>query len=465
MLHFIEITLYVLLSGILILKATQRPIWGTGYYMLNFFAQPDYWAWGAPLTNPGVLRWSLYSSLYLLFVTLLQPSATRFKSDPDSKRASGFFVAMLINALFVHIAFAYVPEKSWEMWTLMGKYAVFYFLALATIRSARDFTWFLGFFALGLAYWGFEGKFVGVTLISGRLEKFGGPGCSNSNELASITATLLPLMGALIIMVRGIRRVIVAFGTALALNILMLANSRGGFVGLLVGAVTIPVVSTGRVRELALKGMALGALGAFLLAGNPEILTRFLSTFYSDSSARGQSALDEANKETRKVFWKAGLNMLADNPLGSGGAAFKSGKGNPYIAKQGLNDENRSCHQGFIVEAMSWGVQGLILRMGLVICAGLAALKTSRFRMELGDYNTAFAGACICGSFATVLVTSLFGDFLQMEWAIWICIVAVGYAKIFGKANYGKIPDAIFVPEEKKSDTSAPPSRPVPVGV
>jgi hypothetical protein len=33
------------------------------------------------------------------------------------------------------------------------------------------------------------------------------------------------------------------------------------------------------------------------------------------------------------------------------------------------------------------------------------------------------------------------GDFLHLEWGYWLCIVAVCYAKIFGKTNYGILPD------------------------
>lgn len=456
MLHQIEILIYVILSITLIFKGTQRPIWAVGFYMLNFFAQPDYWEWGIPLRNPGVLRWSLYSALFLLTVVVMQPSRTRFRPNPLGKRALSFLILMLINGVIVHFAFAYHPDISWETYVEMFKFAVLFPLILAAIRNTYDFKLLLAFFTIGLGYWGFEARFVGVTLINGRLEQFGGPGCANSNELASITATLLPPIGGLLFMIRGVRRVLGALAAGLALNILMLCNSRGGFIGLMAGAFTLPVLTTGKARKIALNGLALGALAVFLLAGNPQILARFVTTFISDAAE--SDSLDEHNKMTRKIFWLSAIDMIKDNPLGSGGKAFMAGKGNPYIDARGLDTRNRSCHQGYLEEAMSWGVLGLVFRLGFMVCSGLAALRASRFRSKIGDAQTAFVGVCVIAGFSVVLVTSMFGDFLQMEWGFWICIASVAYAKVYGEETYGQIPDAML--ENQKASASRPPQQP-----
>ncbi len=465
MLHFIEITIYVVLSAALILKATQRPIWGVAYYMLNFFAQPNYWEWGNPLNHPGILRWSLYSALFLVVVVLIQPSKIRFKSDRDMSRTTLLLILLLANAGLVHVAFAYNRTISWEVLNLLLKYSLFYYLTLQCIRSPRDFILLLTFFALGLGYWGFEGKFVGVTLISGRLERFGGPGCSNSNELASITATLLPMIGGLLFLVKGMWRVFLVFTTALSLNILMLCNSRGGFIGLITAAFTLPILTTGKVRRLAINSLLAGAVATLLLAGNPQIMSRFITTFFADSEARGQAMLDEMNKESRLIFWGAATQMLIDHPLGSGGNGFKAGKGNPYLAAAGVPDRFRSCHQGYLEEAMSWGIQGLLLRLGFLVSAGLAALKASRFRARIGDTNVSFAGVCILGGFSAMLVTSMFGDFLQMEWGFWLVITAVAYAKVYGEANYGIIPETLFSAQDAANSQAAAPQFPAPAGV
>lgn len=462
MLHPIELAVYVILSLVLILKGTQLPIWGVGYYMLNFFAQPDYWEWGGPLTNPGILRWSLYSGLFLLFVVVIQPSKIKFKKDKDSGRAGLCLLLMVVNGLLVHLAFAFEPRTSWEAYVAMAKFALLYFLVVAAVRTPKDFILLLSFLVIGLGYWGFEAKFVGVTMTNGRLEKFGGPGCAGSNELASITVTLLPMAAGLLLLLRGAPRILMLAFAALAMNILMFCNSRGGFVGLIASGMTLPLLTTGKARKIALNGLVGGVVAFFLLAGNPEIISRFMTTFTEDKSGTSE---DEANKETRKIFWAAGLNLISDYPLGNGGYCFKAGMGNKYIERQGLRDKNRACHQGYIEEAMSWGVQGLALRLGLMVFTGLAALKASRFRASLGDAHIAFTGICILAGYAAMLVTSLFGDFLQMEWGFWLCIAGAAYAKIYGEINYGLVPEAIYRPEEKAASRTPSRPSPLPAGV
>ena len=460
MLHQVEIAVYVILSIVLVLKGTQRPIWGVGYYMLNFFAQPDYWEWGGPLTNPGVLRWSFYSGLFLLLVTLMQPSKIRFRSNSSINNASLCLILMVINGLMVHFMFAFDPKASWESYVAMAKFALLFFLIVAAVRTPHDFKCLLAFFLLGIGYWGFEAKFVGVTMTDGRLEKFGGPGCAGSNELASIVVTLLPLTAGLLLMTRGARRIATLATAALAMNILMFCNSRGGFVGLMASGLTLPLLTTGKARKIAIGGLLGGLIAFFVLAGNPQVMERLLTTF-SDSG----TVQDEANKETRKTFWAAGLHLVANKPLGNGGACFKSGMGNPYIAAQGSEEQNRACHQGYIDEAMSWGVQGLLLRLGLLIFTGLAALKTSRFRAKIGDPKVSFVGVSILGGYGAMMTTSLFGDFLQMEWGYWLCITAAAYTKIYGKENYGLVPEALVNAEENASSKSPSRPSPIPAGV
>ena len=99
-------------------------------------------------------------------------------------------------------------------------------------------------------------------------------------------------------------------------------------------------------------------------------------------------------------------------------------------------------HQGYISEAMDWGVQGLLLHLGFTFTAIWSAFKTSRFRKKIGDSQTSFLGSCLIGGFAGLLVGAFVGDFYHLEWGYWLVIIAVCYTKIFGQANYGVLPEA-----------------------
>lgn len=441
MIHQFELGLYVLISLVLLAKTMQRPIWAVAYYMLNFFAQPDYWSWGQALTNPGMLRWSLLSGVFLTVVVLIHRNQRRFHPDNNSLRAGVFLVLGLANAGVVHFLGAYDRVASYEVLVEFAKFNVLYFVMIAAVRSQRDFFLLLVFFTVGLGYWGFEAKFIGLTLENGRLEYFGGPGCANSNELASIIASLLPLVGCLLFVTKGVGRLMTVFASGLALNTLLLCNSRGGFLGAIAGIPALFTLTRSGTHKYAIYGLTAAALGTFVLAGNPKIMSRFLSTFTNDPVLTQQveitpEKIDQENKSRRLLYWSAAMNLLGDKPWGNGGNCFKAGMGDPYLFEVGLNHKRKSCHQGFLEIAMAWGIQGLFLHLGFLGSAGLATLKVLRFQSRIGNHRFAFVGICILSGFAAFLVTSFFGSVLHLEWGYWLSVTAVTYAKIYGEKNY-----------------------------
>ena len=446
MIPLITLALYFVLSGYLLYKATNRSIWGVGYYLLNFFMQPQYWNWGQSL--PGGMRWSLISAWLMLGSVYLNGQEAEFREDRNIKWVSIFAILMAINGLVVHFVFAPQPAKSWPVYVEMAKFVILYFVMQKAIQSRQDFILFNWFFLLGLFYWGFEARILGnLTMQQGRLENFGGPGCAKSNELANIVVSLLPIFVGLIAFVKWRDKFIAAGAVLLGINLMMLTQSRGGFVGLIVSGMTIPLVASGRARKRALQGVALGILAFVVLAGNPEIMARFMRTFTSDTSTR-EAKRDTTSSESRKFFWNVGLTMIEQTPFGSGGDAFDSKRARRIMQSRGALHYNNSVHQGYINEALDWGVQGLIVHLGFVLSGMWCVFKTMRFRKKIGDLPAAFYGPCLLGGFAAWLVGCLVGDFFYLEWGFWLVILAVCYTRIFGQENYGVCADTKVTPEQ-----------------
>jgi putative inorganic carbon (HCO3(-)) transporter len=445
----IELCLYFVLSAFLLAKAFQRPIWALGYYMLNYFAQPQYWAWGTPL--PAGMRWSLIAAYVMLVSVLMFGTEREFRSDPDEKRTSLFAIFLVLNGLFVHFVFAYYPEGSWPIFVEMTKFVVLYFVIVRLIQSRQDFILMLWFLVLGVAYWGGAARFWGTLIIDrGRLEHFGGPGCDQSNELASIMVCLLPVIIGFLAMLKGRQRLFVIASALLGLNIVMMCQSRGGFISLIAVLSVVPLVASGRARKVAIQGLAVSLLAVVLLAGNPEIAARFLMIFTTEDEV-GDTNVERiafASKESRKKFWKVGMDIVEDYPFGSGGDTFKYERGQGYIQREGLPYINDSVHQGFINEALDWGIQGLLIHLGFIFSSMWCVVKTMRFRKRLGDFSGSFFGPCLLGGFAGFLVGCLVGDFFYLEWGYWLCIISVCYAKIFGEVNYGLLPDMMVSSEQ-----------------
>jgi O-antigen ligase len=186
-------------------------------------------------------------------------------------------------------------------------------------------------------------------------------------------------------------------------------------------------IARGAARRQAVRALALGGVALFLLLGDPTISDRFLTTF-SGSEERDQSAA------SRLDFWRAGLAMLADHPLGDGGNSFKLVTGGQYIAQVTGSDQERSLHNGYLEQATSWGVQGLLLHLlfiGGAAFAALGAVKRSRLDDRGGD---ALLGICLVVSAGALCVHSMFGSFLGNEWGFWLVALLLRYGDLYGSA-------------------------------
>jgi putative inorganic carbon (hco3(-)) transporter len=184
------------------------------------------------------------------------------------------------------------------------------------------------------------------------------------------------------------------------------------------------LLARGPTRKKAIRVLALGAVALYLLLGDPKILDRFVTTF-SGSEERDNSAA------SRLQYWQAGLAMLNDFPLGAGGGAFKYVYGGVYIKEVTGIDEERSLHNGYLTEATDWGVQGILLKLILIAVALAAAHRTaSRCRRE-GRSEDALIGICVIVSAAGLLVTCIFGSFLNNEWFFWVMALLIRYGELY----------------------------------
>jgi O-antigen ligase len=241
----------------------------------------------------------------------------------------------------------------------------------------------------------------------------------------------------------------------LALNTLLLCNSRGAFLGLIGSGLLYFLLARGAARKEAFRTLLLGAVVLYFLLGDPDILNRFLTTFVG-SEDRDQSASD------RLLFWSAGLLMVGDYPLGAGGAGFKYVHGPRYLMIVGADVPVRSLHNGYLTELTDWGIQGLLLRMLLFVLALSAAYRTSNVCRRDGRPDDAIVGNCLIVSCAGFLVTCVFGSYLSNEWAYWIQALLVRYSELYA------VPEPVVLHEPSKAIVShpAPAGRPqtVPVG-
>jgi O-antigen ligase len=414
---------WLALAAMCSVLSLKRPVYAVSFYLMTFFAAPHLWWWGDDLPS---LRYAGIAGLVLLGAVLLHLGQSPADQGHRFSAVHKFAIGMAINATFVHFLIASRPSISVDNYIELLKLVLLVFVMWRAIQNRDDLRVVMMSIALGAAYIGYEvtinerGYFSG-----GRLEGVGAPGAESSNSLANVMLLTIPLIGSLWVAGKKYHKLTALVAAPLALNVILLCNSRGGFLGLAGSALSFVFVARGSTRKKALQSLALGGLALFLLLGDPEILERFSTTFSGDEE-RDRSAA------SRLQFWQAGLLMIEDYPLGDGGGSFKYIHGAYYLSRvSGEDAEDRSLHNGYLTEATEWGIQGLLLRILFLGAALTAAYKTSnRCRLE-GRLEDALMGILMIVGAAGYLIHCLFGSFISNEWGYWIVVILVRYAELY----------------------------------
>lgn len=411
--------LWLALAVVLLFASFRRPVWAVALYMQTFFAAPHLWWWGRDVPR---LRYALWTGAFLLLAVVLHAARTEKRKWGVVDFAA---IAVALNASLVHVAWSADSTISLDTYVEVLKYVLLYFMLCKAIRDKSDFRIVLMTVALGAGYIGYEvtinerGSFNGS-----RLEGVGAPAADTSNGLASLMLPMLPLAGSLF--VAGTKREkLAAIVTApLILNVLLLCNSRGAFLGLIGAGLMMLLLARGKTRKQAFQSLALGAVALYLLLGDPKILDRFQTTFVG-SEARDNSAA------SRVTYWKAGLLMLNDFPLGAGGGAFKFIYAETYFQMVGSNEPARALHNGYLTEATDWGIQGIFFKMLFVGGALWIAYKGVKQTRNAGLPAESLIGMCTIAAAFGFLVTCVFGSFLNNEWSYWVVALMVRYREIY----------------------------------
>lgn len=414
--------IWALLALVLLAASIVRPVWSVALYMMTFFAAPHLWWWGRDLPS---LRYA-YLAGFALLVAVVIHSGNRTRGADRTARVTAIAgLAMVLNATFVHYVLTDIPLVSFDTYLELIKFVLLYFLITAAVRDRSDLAIVVVSLALGAAYLGYEvtinerGNFK-----AGRLEDVGAPGADTANGLASMLLLILPVIGSLFIGGTRWHKALVMIAAPLALNVVIMCNSRGAFIGLIGGGLVFLFLARGPSRKHAVRVLALGATALYLLLGDPEILERFTTTFVG-AEERDRSA------SSRIEFWKAGAVMVADYPLGAGGGAFKFVYGSEYLARVGSLQQARALHNGYLTEATDWGLQGLGLKLLFIGSALVLAYRTMKRCREEHRSEDALVGIAYIAAMSSFLIVCMFGSYLASEWTYWMVALLVRYAQIY----------------------------------
>jgi putative inorganic carbon (HCO3(-)) transporter len=362
-------------------------------------------------------------------ITLLLPMLLAFV-DSDSRAPPASAVAPVLAfslCVAVSAVSAFSPAVSFASWQRAASPMLFVLMLTTVVRTRERLflfvvTYFLanlkmaqhGFFAW--ASRGFSFTDWGVT---------GSPGWfQNSGEFSMQMAVFLPLVLAMIVAYRGewgrpVRYFFYFLATMVAGSIIA-SGSRGGLLGM--AGVGLWLITYSKQRGRAI--LIVASLSIAVLALMP---TEFRDRF--------SSAGEDPTSVSRLLYWKYGIEALADHPVvGIGFANWTTYVDRVYPQLAGIAGGGgvEVIHNTLLEAATELGMLGGLVYVAILWTILRTNLRTARASRERGDRFLTAVAEGTNGALLAYLITSFFMSVLYYP-VIWMLLVFTACATLINR--------------------------------
>jgi hypothetical protein len=424
------LTALVFLTGffaLLGLALFRHPLFGLYAYMATFYVHPPSRWWAQNLPD---LRWALLSGAVALIAVFIHRERLQrgrlawFGSTPAVLLIS--FVAWL----WLQSLWALDAEAHLEATVQFTKYLIAFYLIYRLAETPEDLRDILLVHVAGCTYLGVL-ALAADNFVGGRLNGVGGPGIDDANSLGMFLATGVVTAAVLVLVERGWRQIFCIVAAPIILNGIVLAASRGAFLGLLAGGFVLLLVKSPKHRRLFWTLAIVGAIGAVSLMDQ-----RFIDRMLSITDAVERTEEIDASAESRWELKAAQLRMFAEYPFGSGhkGTAVLSPRflDPKWLTLRPGEDESaaaRASHNTFLTVLVEQGIPGVVIFLGLVSWGALAVVRLRRALRSDPSRQTAYGGAP-AAALAVVLVAGMFTDYLMAEVQVWMLALLAAHRRL-----------------------------------
>lgn len=345
--------------------ALFNPLYGILTYFFEWHNHPPYFWWGSQLPD---LRWSFLIAIVTLGSLIFNRHKLPKLSKIDLKPAI-WLILIVLNAYFVSILFAVDQQKSLDKSVEWTKIVVNFFVMIFIIRSYKDYRMMIWVILLCVANWGFISFEVGSNRDIGVIA----PNATEENAIAAHVVAILPFFGVYFLQGKKWEKLFIILAVPFCLNIMILANSRGAFLALLVISAAVIFLTKGKTRFAVIAALILGAV-VFLQLTNEQFWKRQDSTL---------THVQESRPELRYFIWRGAVKMFKDHPFGVGGGGFEK-LSMQYIPE---TDIRRSQHNTFLAVLTDWGFMGFILYLIFLIHTFLITFKIKKLTKRLPEFQ------------------------------------------------------------------------------
>src|SRR5690554_748719 len=394
-------------------------------YQLVYFVNPDIRWWAASI--PGI-QYSFIASLLMLFSLSIRykelSSNARWREQPIFK----WVIALLLMYCFM-ILFAVVPDIHERFTFDFAKLIIITLVAYKLINSERALDAVLWAYVFGATYIGYMAYSVGRDW-QGRVEGIGMIDTGGDGNMTA--AAMIPALIILTYMAwigKKKIKIVALFCGALIANGVVLINSRGSFVGAVVGGSFLLFYMFFSRHQR--KGQRATAIFIVLigLAGTAYVADE---AFWSRMETL-QSVDDGSKSGSHRIeFWLATFDLLKDYPLGVGIQGYIQLSPN-YLPEHYFEGgiKGKAVHSSWFQVLAEIGWVGLAFMAMLLVSVFKVSRKTKAYLIDIENYEAYFKMLALEGAFISFLIAASFINRARAEVFFWLIMFIAVASNIY----------------------------------
>lgn len=323
--------------------AFELPFWGLAIF--TFFMVTA--RWSEIFTEIGI-----YVALLGL---VLRPADLRF--PPPLRWATAFLLWAVVTALF-----AMSQEAAWPVLIERLKALVVFFVVINVIRTPRQLRFFIFLILFAFLIYPARGTLKNYMIGETRFGRVAWNKIySNANDLAGITLLMLGWTLAIATVKAQNARIrqAVTFLVPLLLLIVLLTQSRGVFIGLLVGFGPPLLARWRKLPRMAAPVLILVCVVVLFVV--PHAAWQRLEGITKLTSTAGIAQSDSSARQRFEIL-KTGLHIVATHPVLGVGIGCYPVANELYAPELG----ERDAHNTYVGLAAEMGIPGMLLWLALV---------------------------------------------------------------------------------------------------
>ena len=413
----------------------RDPIFGLLVYLWEYYNHPPlrWWVHQVP-----AWRWSLLVGSILL-ASYTYSGKTIFRREIFRHRSTQWLVLFLFIAAVDTRLLAVDPVRSQGYLLDLCKLALLYCLIIGVVDDFKKYQWVVMALILGALYWGINAHFS-PHFTAGRLERIGGPDSFNDNEASAHVIPMLPFLALYFWYGNKWQRIVAIVAAPFIVNLLILTNSRGAVIGIVVAAAAGVLLTEWRLRLRLAVIVALFVPLALTLVDQRFIDRQMTLLHFAEDGTDSQAVRQDGAANDRILSWAGALTLIGERPFGVGGGGYDFLS--PIYARAVVEEHQgqpRAVHNTYLWAAADWGIPGFVALMGFIV-SGLLSLH--RIRRQTRNERLKLESLALEVGLIAFLGAAFFVNRMYAEILYWLVALAAALANIHDKkaALYSALP-------------------------